>query len=124
MNNETDHFSDNADNRLQAKALRDQARAGGVRFEAYLPGSIADWLLEHVENGHFADPSEAAFVMVGLFRDLEPHHDLREELLRRMIQASMDDPRPAKPASEVFDALERKYAKPLPPPACWRKDDG
>ena len=105
--------------REQARAPRDEARAGGVRFDAYLPGRLADWLLEQVESGHFADPAEAVFVMVSLFHDLEPHQDLRDELLRRKLQTARDDPRPAKPASEVFDALERRYAEPLPPPARW-----
>src|SRR3546814_8489822 len=45
--------------RDQAKALREQARAGGLRFEAYLTGDQADWLLERIERGMFADPSEA-----------------------------------------------------------------
>lgn len=114
-------MSDNLAARKQARALRDEAHAGGLRFEAYLPGRLADWLLEQVENGHFVDPSEAVFVMVGLFRDMEPHQDLRDELLRRQLQAAMDDPRPAKAASEVFDALERRYAEPLPPLARWLK---
>ena len=82
-------MSDNPADRDQAQALREQARAGGLRFEAYLPGSLADWLLEHLEKGHFVDPSEAVFVMMGLFRDMEPHQDLREELLRRKLQAAM-----------------------------------
>jgi antitoxin ParD1/3/4 len=113
--------SENLAAREQAHLIRDEARAGGLRFEEYLPGRLADWLLEQVEKGHFADPSEAVFVMVSLFRDLEPYQDLRDELLRRKLQAAMDDPRPTKPASEVFDALERRYAEPLPPPARWLK---
>ncbi len=112
-------MSDNLADREQAHVLRDEARAGGLRFEAYLPGRLADWLLEHVEKGHFVDPSEAVFVMVGLFRDMEPHQDLRDELLRRKLQGAMDDPRPAEPASDVFNALERRYAEPLPQPARW-----
>jgi len=114
-------FSDTAPARAQAQQLRDQARTGGLRFEAYLPGSLADWLLEQVEKGLFADPSEAVFVMAGLFRDLEPHADLRAELLRRMLQAAMDDPRPPIPAEEVFDKLERRNSEPLPPSARWHK---
>lgn len=114
-------FGDNLAARAQAKALRDEARAGGLRFEAFLPGSLADWLLEQVETGLFDDPSEAIFVMVGLFRELEPHHDLRDELLRRTLQAAMDDPRPPIPAEQVFSALERRHAEPLPSPAIWRK---
>lgn len=117
-------MSDNPPAREQAQALREQARARGLRFEAYLPGSLADWLLEHVEQGSFTDPSEAVFVMVGLFRDLEPHQDLRDEVLRRKLQSAMDDPRPPRPADEVFNALERRYAEPSPPPARWRKGDG
>ena len=117
-------MSDNPAAHDQAQTLPDQARAGGLQFEAYLPGSLADWLLEHVEKGHFTDPSEAVFVMVSLLRDLEPHKDLRDELLRRTLQAAMDDPHPPRPADEVFNALERRYAEPLPPPARWRKGDG
>jgi len=50
----------------QAKALREQARAGGLRFEAYLPPALADWLLVHSERGTFRYPtfrypSEAVF---------------------------------------------------------------
>jgi Arc/MetJ-type ribon-helix-helix transcriptional regulator len=116
--------SDNPAAHDQAQALREQARAGGLRFEAYLPSRLADWLLEHVEKAHFTDPSEAVFVMVGLFRDLEPHQDLRDELLRRKLQSAMADPSPPRPADEVFDALERRHAEPLPPPARWRKGDG
>src|SRR3546814_11601368 len=51
-------FADNYAERDQAKALREQARAGGLRFEAYLTGDQADWLLERIERGMFADPSE------------------------------------------------------------------
>ncbi len=101
--------------------MREESRAGGLFFEAYLPGSLAVWLLEKVEKDQFSDPSEAVLVMVGLFCDLEPHHDLRDELLRRKLQAAIDDPRQPIPAEEVFSALERRYAEPLPPPARWHK---
>jgi hypothetical protein len=57
-------FADNYAERDQAKVLREQARAGGLRFEAYLPGDMADWLLAQVEQGHFVDPSEAVFAIV------------------------------------------------------------
>jgi hypothetical protein len=30
----------------QAEALRDQAGKGGLRFEAYLPPDLAEWLLD------------------------------------------------------------------------------
>ena len=41
----------------QARALREQSAKGGLRFEAHLPPGLADWLLEQIEHGVFADPS-------------------------------------------------------------------
>jgi antitoxin ParD1/3/4 len=75
----------------QARSLREQASKGGLRFEVFLPSGLAEWVLDLVERGVFTDPSEAVFVMLGEHRDLEPHADLREELLRRTLQAAMDD---------------------------------
>ena len=85
----------------QAKRLRDQAAKGGLRFEAYLPPSLALWLLDRIERGKFLDPSEAVFVILGEHEELEPHADLRRELFKRSIQAAADDPRPGIPAEEV-----------------------
>ena len=48
----------------QARALKEQAGKGGLRFEAYLPPGLAEWLLDLIERGVFADPSEAATVIV------------------------------------------------------------
>lgn len=103
----------------QAKELREQARAGGLRFEAYLPSSLADWLLEKVENGVFMSPSEAVFVFLGESRELEPHADLREELLKRGLQAAMDDPRPSIPHEEVMEKMRQWLSEPRPDPAVW-----
>lgn len=116
-----DAFADNHAERAQARALREQARAGGLRFEAYLTGDQADWLLERVERGLFHDPSEAVFAIVGNFIELEPHRDLRDELLRRMLDVSAADLESARPADEVFDELRQELAKPRPEPARWQK---
>src|SRR3546814_2618662 len=43
-------FADNYAERDQAKALREQARAGGLRFEAYLTGDQADRSEEHTSE--------------------------------------------------------------------------
>jgi len=103
----------------QAKALREQAQKGGLRFTAYLPPGLAEWLLGLIEQGIFSSPSEAVFVILGEHQDLEPHHDLRRELLSRTIQAAIDDPRPSIPAEEVFKRMRERLAKPLPEPAVW-----
>src|SRR3546814_4566187 len=51
MHDEDDYPYDNPVSRAQAESLREQARAGGLRFEAYLPPALADWLLEPIERG-------------------------------------------------------------------------
>lgn len=102
----------------QAKRLRDQAEKGGLRFEAYLPPLLATWLLNRIEQGHFIDPSEAAFVLLGEAQELEPHIDLRDELMRRGIQAAIDDPRPGISGEEM---KERRRNKVFHEPAQWEK---
>lgn len=109
-----------ATNMAQAMALRGQAKEGGLRFSVYLPPRLADWLLGLVEKGTFVDPSEAVFVMLQEAQELEPHHDLRRELLNRTLQAAEDDPRPGIPADEVFRRLKEKRAL-SPEPAVWEK---
>jgi Arc/MetJ-type ribon-helix-helix transcriptional regulator len=104
----------------QAKVLRAQAEKGGLRFSAYLPPALADWLLGLIEKGTFRDPSEAVFVILGQHQELEPHADLRREILARSLQAAMDDPRPSIPAEEVFRELRERRALPLEP-AVWQK---
>jgi len=110
----------NARQMAQAKSLRDQARAGSLRFEAYLPSRLADWLLAHIECGNFRDPSEAVFVMLGEQQELEPHADLRREFFKRRIQAGIDSG-PGVPAEEVFERLRKSLAEPRSEPALWRK---
>jgi len=112
-----------ARNIAQAKALKDKALKGGLRFDAYLPPGLAEWLLGLIEQGVFVDPSEAVFVILGEHKDLEPHADLRRELLKRVLQAAMDDPRPSIPLEEVMERLRKLAAEPRPEPAEWRSAD-
>jgi antitoxin ParD1/3/4 len=105
----------------QAKALREQAKKGGLRFDAYVPPQLADWLLDLIERGVFSSPSEAAFVILGEHRELEPHADLRGELLKRILQASIDDPRPGISGEEFFEKMREKFAAQLPEPAVWKR---
>jgi len=84
-----------------------------------LPPQLADWLLERIEKGVFLDPSEAIFVLLGEHEELEPHTDLRQELLRRRLDAAINDPRPSIPAEQVFEKLRKKFAAPRPEPAAW-----
>jgi antitoxin ParD1/3/4 len=105
----------------QAGALKEQASKAGLRFETYLPPDLAAWVLDHVERGVFADPSEAVFVILGEHRDLEPHIDLRRESLRRSLDAAMNDPRPALSLDEVRERMRKFFDEPRPDPAVWQK---
>lgn len=105
----------------QAKQLRNQVAEGGLRFEAYLPPALALWLLDLIEQGKFLDPSEAVFVILGEHKELEPHADLRRELLKRSIQAAIDDPRPAIPFEEGMAQIREMLKQPRLEPARWEK---
>jgi hypothetical protein len=98
-----------------------QAQEGGLRFETYLPPQLADWLLGLIDRGVFSSPDEAAFVILGEHRELEPHADLRHELLKRIIQSSIDDPCPGVSAEEFFEKMRQKFVAPLPEPAVWKR---
>jgi Arc/MetJ-type ribon-helix-helix transcriptional regulator len=105
----------------QAKALRELARNGGLRFEAYLPPALADWILDLVERGVFSDPAEAVFVMLGEQRDMEPHADLRQECLKRTLEGAMRDPHPGFSLEAVNARLEELAREPRPPAAVWER---
>ena len=105
----------------QAKQLRDQAAKGGLKFEAYLPPTLALWLLDRIEQEKFLDPSEAVFVILGEHEELEPHADLRNELLKRSLQAAMDDPRPSIPHEDVMAEMRERLQHSRPEPARWEK---
>ena len=78
--------ADRARDIAQAKALREHASKGGLRFEVFLPSGLAEWMLDFVERGVFVDPCEAVFFILGEHKDLEPHHDLRTESLKRFMK--------------------------------------
>jgi len=103
----------------QAQGLRDSAKEGGLRFQAYLPPELALWVLDRIERGVFTDPSEAVFVLLDEARELKPHQDLRQELLKRRILSAANDPRPGICFEELMVKLEAMRTKPLPEPAAW-----
>jgi hypothetical protein len=105
----------------QAKALKGKASKSGLRFDAFLPAGLAEWLLDFVERGVFADPSEAVFVILGEHQDLEPHADLRQEALKRSLAAAINEPRPALAFEEAKESVEKLLSKPRSMPAIWRK---
>lgn len=106
----------------QARDLKEQAKTGGLKFEAYLPPNLAEWVLDMVEEGIFIDPCEAIFVYMGQAKDIEPHDDLKEEILRRRIQQGIDDAEAGRTytADEVKQHLEEARRR-RTAPAIWKK---
>jgi hypothetical protein len=113
--------ADRARDIAQADALREQASQGGLRFEVVLPCGLAEWVLDFVERGVFVDPSESVFVILGERKDLEPHNDLRTELLKRTLEASMNYTRPPVTLDEFKKRMAERMAEPRPEPAIWHK---
>lgn len=65
---------------IRMRTLREQARAGGLWFETFLPAELADWLLQLIEDGVFTTPNEAVVAIFEEYRGSGPRIDLRKEL--------------------------------------------
>ena len=105
----------------QAQALRARAVKGGLRFEVLLPPGLAEWVLDFVARGVFVDPSEAVFVMLAEQKDLEPHRDLRDEILKRSFQASLDETDSLRAMDEATEAGRERVLAGQSEPAVWVK---
>lgn len=102
-------------------------RARGLTFDVFLPEGIADWLWQKLEAGVYKDPKEAAFIAFQELMELDRHPKVRAQLLKAMLAASANDPRPGITAEE-FRANHRatlnEYASTEPPtPRTWISGD-
>jgi len=104
-------------------SVRRQAAKGGLRFEAYLPPGLAEWVIGLVEQDVFHSPSEAVFVAMQSFRELDDHPDVKRELLNRAIQKGIDSAEQcgAVPAEDVMARLRKAMEGPRAEPAVWDK---
>jgi antitoxin ParD1/3/4 len=110
-----------ADQPKDIPSVRRQAAEGGLRFEAYLPPGLAAWVVSLVEQEIFHSPSEAVFVAMQSFRELDQHPDLQRELLERTLRnrvASAEGDR-GMPAKEVLARLRNATEGPQAEPAVW-----
>jgi antitoxin ParD1/3/4 len=114
---------DTPDTKQDLAAVRRQAAAGGLRFEAYLPPGLAEWVVSLVEQEVFRSPSEAVFVAMQSFRELEEHPDVKQELLASIIQTRVDSITEGGgiPGEEVMARLRKEMEEPRPEPAVWDK---
>ena len=102
------------DDNKDIASVRRQAAEGGLTFEAYLPPRLAEWVISLVEQEVFHSPSEAVFVAMQSFRELEDHPDVKQELLNRLIQNRMDSVEAGgdNPAENVMERLRNEWEGP------------
>jgi antitoxin ParD1/3/4 len=114
---------DTPDKHTDMAVVRRQAAAGGLRFEAYLPPRLAAWVIGLVEQEVFHSPAEAVFVAMQSFRELEDHPDVKQALLTKIMQKSIDSVGEGggMPAEEVMARLRKKLEGPRAEPAVWDK---
>ncbi len=126
MSSENKHYletDETAKKRIaQAQELREQAKSGGLRFEAYLTPEIAVWVLEMVEKGIFIDPSEAVFVYMDEAKEIDEHEDLKQDILKKRIEAALENNTDKKrySAEEIKERLQETKEK-MTEPATWKK---
>ena len=71
--------------------FKKQVAEGGLQFAAYLPPKLALWVVELVEQGAFTSPSEAVFVAMQTYQELDRHPEVKKELLRQMLAAAVQE---------------------------------
>ena len=67
------------DNNKDIVSVRRQAAEGGLGFEAYLPPGLTAWVISLVGQEVFPPPSEAVFVAMQSFQELDDHLDRSRE---------------------------------------------
>jgi Arc/MetJ-type ribon-helix-helix transcriptional regulator len=111
-----------ARHKAQAVALKPEAAEHGLSFPGYFVPSVAEWVLTEVERGRFHAPSEAVFVAMQVFIELEAYPDLRQELFKREMEKRLADKNPGIPADEAFARLKTKMKQAaVHEPARWTK---
>jgi antitoxin ParD1/3/4 len=102
-------------------SVRRQAAEGGLRFEAYLPPGLAEWVVHLVEQGVFLSPSEAVYVAMQSFQEWDEHPDVKQELLKRAVQKGIDSAEQSDVISgeEFMARLRKELQGPRPEPAVW-----
>ena len=93
-------------------------RARGMTIEVFLPEPLADWLRGKITAGVYKDPGEAAFVAFQDLRELDRHPAVRKKLIKAMVIANAESPRPGisfEEWREQNQARLREYANTEPP---------
>lgn len=124
MTDENKHW---VETELSAKKRIEQAnfllekikQESGMSFEVFVTPDLAQWLLEKVKRGDFIDPAETAYYLLQEAQELEPHKDLRREILKRKLEEAMKGP--FYDGDEVMKKLREQMKEPIPETVIWEK---
>lgn len=108
-------------NMQQARELLLSLGERGLRFEVFLPGEMAHWFLTTISAGRFAHPNEMIVEMATVFRRLELHPDLKQELLARHIDQVRADKVPRTSNESLSKGIDQLGAIKAPEPLEWKK---
>ena len=82
---------------------------------SYVVGEHFEHFIRHqLEGGRYSSASEVVRDGLRLLEEQEQLRQLRILELRKAVDESRNDPRPAIPAEAVFDRLKRKYKQASP----------
>lgn len=76
-----------------------------------LGGHFEKFVEEQVARGRFQNATEVVRAGLRLLEEHETGIQERAERLKAKINEAWDDPRPSRPAEEVFARLEARHAK-------------
>jgi antitoxin ParD1/3/4 len=115
-------FGSDARSCERARLLRQQAAAGGLKFETYLPSGLAEWVLDMVEKGIFRDPGEAVFVYMSQAQDITEVPGLGQMIEGEIIQERIAEAEKPDAKTYTMDEVKahfEKWSKEQHPAAYW-----
>lgn len=108
-------------NMQQARQLLLSLGERGLRFEAFLPGELAHWFLTTISAGRFAHPNEMIVEMATVFRRLELHPDLMQELLSRHVNQVRAGKMQGISNESLSKQMDELWTRQAPEPLEWKK---
>ncbi|MGL3607643.1 hypothetical protein ACSV9I_14095 [Rhizobium sp. G187] len=108
-------------NMQQARQLLSSLGDRGLRFEAFLPSELANWFLTTISVGRFAHPNEMIVEMATVFRQLELHPDLMQELLARQINQVRAGKTQGVSNELLSKQMDELWTRQAPGPLEWKK---
>jgi antitoxin ParD1/3/4 len=76
-----------------------------------LGGHFEKFVEEQIAHGRYQNASEVVRAGLRLLEDYETNIQERTRLLKAKIDEAWDDPRPSRPAREVFDGIEALHVE-------------